>query len=390
MRLLALALALCLSAPAAADSQRKRSFRTLDDDELPAVARMQPGPWVDVGETPGHLRSMLVPRPAGSENNTIVREYIQSVFSKLGWHTELDTFTGTTPEGTVEFTNLIFTFDPDASTKFVLAAHHDSKWFATYPANQFVGATDSAAPCAMLLDLAEAITPALKERKTRLAAQRPSTGDSVEDEDGDDDFDEQEAAKTTLQFIFFDGEEAFHDWTATDSIYGSRHLAAEWESTFLPAEHPYQPLARRRMDPNPTVLSTIEHLVLLDLLGAPQPRIMQWYRETGWLFAEMRDADARLRESGLVEGTNKGEWFSPLSFGGSIEDDQVPDDATALDLATMQRWNLILRVFTLEYLGLKPTKAAIGREQNDKRTAQESSASFQHHELVSVSKVRWN
>ena len=28
--------------------------------------------------------------------------------------------------------------------------------------------------------------------------------------------------------VFFDGEEAVGDWTATDSCYGSRHLAAKW------------------------------------------------------------------------------------------------------------------------------------------------------------------
>lgn len=34
----------------------------------------------------------------------------------------------------------------------------------------------------------------------------------------------------SLQLIFFDGEEAFVRWTATDSIYGSRHLAEEMSS----------------------------------------------------------------------------------------------------------------------------------------------------------------
>lgn len=29
----------------------------------------------------------------------------------------------------------------------------------------------------------------------------------------------------TLQLVFFDGEEAFEEWTDTDSLYGSRHLA---------------------------------------------------------------------------------------------------------------------------------------------------------------------
>lgn len=76
------------------------------------------------------------------------------------------------------------------------------------------------------------------------------------------------------------------------------------------------------MDPTPTILSTIEHLVLLDLLGNAQPRILKWYRETGWLFDEMRSADERLRGAGVVQGTE--EWFSPLAFGGTVEDDQVP------------------------------------------------------------------
>ena len=35
----------------------------------------------------------------------------------------------------------------------------------------------------------------------------------------------------SLQFVFFDGEEAFVDWTSTDSIYGARHLAEKWSTT---------------------------------------------------------------------------------------------------------------------------------------------------------------
>lgn len=35
----------------------------------------------------------------------------------------------------------------------------------------------------------------------------------------------------TLQFIFFDGEEAFVEWNAADSIYGARHLAEKWQTT---------------------------------------------------------------------------------------------------------------------------------------------------------------
>lgn len=59
----------------------------------------------------------------------------------------------------------------------------------------------------MMLDLAEALNQLLDERASRLEAGME------EDEDVSD---------TTLQLVFFDGEEAFVDWTATDSIYGAR------------------------------------------------------------------------------------------------------------------------------------------------------------------------
>jgi glutaminyl-peptide cyclotransferase len=65
----------------------------------------------------------------------------------------------------------------------------------------------------MLLDLAEALTPLLSARKERMASGNGILIDGL---------DEEEAGETTLQLLFFDGEEAFHDWTATDSIYGAR------------------------------------------------------------------------------------------------------------------------------------------------------------------------
>jgi hypothetical protein len=65
----------------------------------------------------------------------------------------------------------------------------------------------------MLLSLAEAVTPLLRARQERVRSGQAILRDG---------FDEEEAAETTLQLVFFDGEEAFHDWSATDSIYGAR------------------------------------------------------------------------------------------------------------------------------------------------------------------------
>lgn len=58
-----------------------------------------------------------------------------------------------------------------------------------------------------MLDLAETLNPLLDQRTRRL-------------EDGDEE--DEDVADTTLQLVFFDGEEAFRDWTDTDSVYGAR------------------------------------------------------------------------------------------------------------------------------------------------------------------------
>ena len=84
----------------------------------------------------------------------------------------------------------------------MLAAHYDTK----VTPEGFLGATDSAAPCAMLLHLAAALAPLLDKS----AAAPP---------------------ELALQLLFLDGEEALRAWSATDSLYGSRRLAAQWSKT---------------------------------------------------------------------------------------------------------------------------------------------------------------
>ncbi|KAJ1106522.1 hypothetical protein NDU88_003923, partial [Pleurodeles waltl] len=37
--------------------------------------------------------------------------------------------------------------------------------------------------------------------------------------------------QVTLQLLFLDGEEAFEQWTAIDSLYGARHLAERMAQT---------------------------------------------------------------------------------------------------------------------------------------------------------------
>ncbi|KAJ7709474.1 hypothetical protein B0H17DRAFT_227418 [Mycena rosella] len=342
------------------------------------VSSPDPLKQLDPKNPSSHLSHILIPRVPDTENNTLVRNYIVSRLEALNWHVELDAFDDKTPFGQKHFTNIIATKDPKASRRVILAAHFDSKYFPE--PNNFVGATDSAAPCAMMLDLAEALNPLLNDRASRLAA-------GMEDD--------EDVSDTTLQLVFFDGEEAFVDWTLTDSIYGARHLAEKWATTYA------LPNSKRRltMGPQATEISGIEHLILLDLLGAADPLIHSYTLDTAWLFDALVSTETRLGESGAFaygeeQAMQTGKWSSffyrrtnvDVNLGG-IGDDHVPflqrgvdvlhliaspfprvwhsprDDASALHMPTMRRWNILFRVFMAEYLNLRP----------DEKKARESS-----------------
>ncbi|KAF9265703.1 hypothetical protein L218DRAFT_898697 [Marasmius fiardii PR-910] len=347
---------------------------------------------IDPSNPSSHLSRILIPRAPDTENNTLVRNYITSTLKALNWHIEEDEFTDNTPIGRKRFTNVIATKDPKATKRVILSAHFDSKYFANSPMNQFVGATDSAAPCAMMLDLAEVLNPLLEERSKRL-------------EDGEED--DEDVADTTLQLVFFDGEEAFFDWTDTDSIYGARHLAEKWHTTYTPPHS-----KRRLLGPHTTELGSIEHLILLDLLGTPEPRIRSFFPDTAWLFDAILSAETRLGNSGAFTYDEDGKadvdrpeiqkWNSffvkrqghQTTFG-YIGDDHAPflqkgvpvlhlitepfprvwhrleDNADALDVPTMRRWNLILRVFMSEYLNLRPPETKPREEPNLQRLVSE-------------------
>ncbi|KAG9318620.1 hypothetical protein JVU11DRAFT_713 [Chiua virens] len=332
----------------------QRDFAQLSAAQIIALANaVDPVKNIDTRSPDSHLSKLLIPRPVGSDNSTIVRKHITAALRALNWHVEEDSFTENTPYGQRSFTNIIATKDPTALRRIVVSAHYDSKFFLLILRIRFllwfVGATDSAAPCAMMLDLAEALNPLLDDQESRLL-------------DGQEE--DEDLADTTLQLVFFDGEEAFKEWTDTDSVYGARRLISH----------------------SMTELGGIEHLVLLDLLGAPNPLIRSYFADTAWLFDALASAERRLHESGVLMGSESPSAFQSFFFPrrgselshGFIADDHVPflrkgvnvlhvipfqfpgvwhtlrDDATALDISTMRRWNLVLRVFISEYLGLRP------------------------------------
>ena len=60
--------------------------------------------------------------------------------------------------------------------------------------------------------------------------------------------------------MFFDGEEAFKDWTATDSIYGARDYAKALKKKY-----------------NQEGFDSIELFVLLDLIGAEKSSFPNYF-----------------------------------------------------------------------------------------------------------------
>lgn len=82
-----------------------------------------------------------------------------------GWTVELDKFKARTPKGILNMTNIIATLNPMADRYMVIACHYDSKLMDFY----FVGATDSAVPCAMMIYMAESLNQRLEVFKNTVS-----------------------------------------------------------------------------------------------------------------------------------------------------------------------------------------------------------------------------
>lgn len=113
-----------------------------------------------------------------------------------GGSLEEDAFVAGTPAGKLPMRNFIARFPGTREGIIVLASHIDTPY--EFRQTTFAGANDGASSTGLLL----AIADRLRGKKLE--------GFSV-------------------WLAFLDGEEAVQKWTDTDSVYGSRHLAARWQ-----------------------------------------------------------------------------------------------------------------------------------------------------------------
>jgi len=80
--------------------------------------------------------------------------------SRLGWTISEDSFTDRTPLGDKTFVNVIAVHDPTVSRRLTLACHYDSKLFTDI---EFIAATDSAVPCALMIDISRTLNASLSK-----------------------------------------------------------------------------------------------------------------------------------------------------------------------------------------------------------------------------------
>ncbi len=134
------------------------------------------------------------PRPSGSEANRKLQAYITSELQKDGCELSDDSFTARTFRGAIPMKNILCKFPGRSGKAIAITGHFDTK---LYPGRHFVGANDGGSSTGLLLELAHAL------------AHQPRVDD--------------------VYIVFFDGEEALGEWSASDSVYGSKHLADRWK-----------------------------------------------------------------------------------------------------------------------------------------------------------------
>jgi Zn-dependent M28 family amino/carboxypeptidase len=205
----------------------------------------------------------------GSPGHLAAENFIKAHFKPEAAKGDLitDEFTATTPIGPQTMRNYIVRYPGKRDGIIVLASHYETN----YPLRDtnFVGANDGACTSALLIEIGAYLRA------------HPPQGYSV-------------------WLVFDDGEEAVanppydpNQWSDSNSLYGTRHLAAKWYSD--------------------GTLQRIKAFLLADMIGDKNLNILEEEQSTPWLRALLKQAAANTHHSAYVFQTE-----------GSEEDDHLP------------------------------------------------------------------
>ncbi|KAJ4305228.1 hypothetical protein N0V90_000759 [Kalmusia sp. IMI 367209] len=336
------------------------AYTPLSDSFLRAIP--SPGTEFEINNDTGILAPLLIPRVPGTPGQAVAQRHLVDYFERElpNWSITWQNSTQTTPTSNgkkLPFANLIIRREPPwvkpGQTNFLtLVAHYDSK----LKPEGFIGATDSAAPCAMIMWVAKVVDVYAQQMYDEMAAL--GEGGSVEMDMG-------------IQILFLDGEEAFEKWTDTDSLYGSRALSNFWVNSPNP---PSQKFYKYK-----TPLSQISLFMLLDLLGSSAPSVPSYYATTHWAYLAFSTIESRMRALNLLESPSAAPFLpdvnKTMAFSG-ISDDHLPfiwrgvetlhvipqpfpkvwhkseDDGQHLDMKVVRDWARIVAGFVLEWLDM--------------------------------------
>ncbi len=230
---------------------------------LAVAAGCGQGAGVDGLQVLRHTREIVRhgPHPPGSEAQRKAGEYIAGQLEALGLEVDTHTFRPVTPRGRLRMTNIRGILPGRDERVLILASHYDSKF---YDAFEFVGANDGASTSGLVLELARVLV-------------------------------QDNPAGLTLWFVFFDGEEAVGEWSSADSLYGSREFV--------------------KREKNRGNLRKVGAMILLDLVGGKDLRILQEGYSTPWLNKIIWNQASRLGHERIFRSSGR---------GSHIEDDHLP------------------------------------------------------------------
>jgi Zn-dependent M28 family amino/carboxypeptidase len=219
-----------------------------------------PLPQIDSKRTFQYIKEIVAfgTRPMGSENHKKVENYITSHLKDD--QVEDDAFTADTVEGKFPVRNIIAKYPGTKDGIIVILGHYDTN----YPLRNigFVGANDGGSSSAILLEYANH----LRGKKR----------------DG-----------YSVWLVWSDGEEAVRQWSETDSLYGTRHLAEKWEKD--------------------GTLKKIKALFVMDMIGDADLNIDRDTNSTPWLLDLVYQAAER---SGVQSHF--------YARAGAMDDDHLP------------------------------------------------------------------
>ena len=197
--------------------------------------------------SPGHARA-----------ETFITDHFKPEAAK--GNVELDDFSAHTPAGQLSMRNVIVKYPGKRDGIIVLASHYETN----YPLRDisFVGANDGASTTALLIEIGNYLRT------------HPPEGFSV-------------------WLVFDDGEEAVQQWSASDSLYGTRHLAAKWSSN--------------------GTLAKVKAFLVADMLGDKDLNIDHVDNSTPWLLDML-----------AVAARNTGHTENIYKYNEAEEDDHIP------------------------------------------------------------------